>query len=73
MEDMIYNTTLLFLIASNILRFMYWILKCRKMKGVCESRACRFREYCPRCSRLIEKEQIDELYRRIEQWEREES
>nr|WP_300661245.1 helix-turn-helix transcriptional regulator [uncultured Acetatifactor sp.] len=30
------------------------------------------KEYCPRCSRLIEKERIDELYRCIEQWEREE-
>jgi hypothetical protein len=30
------------------------------------------KEYCPRCSRLIEKEQINELYRCIERWEREE-
>ena len=32
-----------------------------------------FREYCPRCERKMEKEQIDELYRCIEQWEREET
>lgn len=72
MEDMIYNGTLLFLIVSNVWRFIYWMIKCRKMEGVCESGTCRFREYCPRCSRLIEKEQIDELYRCIERWEREE-
>lgn len=71
MEDMIYYVTVLFLAVANFIRFMYWLVKCRKIDYVCESAACRFSEYCPRRSRIAEKEQMEELHRCIVQLEKE--
>lgn len=71
MEDMIYNVTLLFLAVANFIRFMYWLVKCRKIDYVCEGAACRFSGCCPRRSRMAEKEQMEELHRYIAQWEKE--
>ncbi|MCM1064689.1 MAG: hypothetical protein NC420_09515 [Eubacterium sp.] len=57
----------IFLITGNIVRFIYW-LKCFKIKQ-CQNTQCRYRQYGSKWIETYSQEDIENLYKVIEQYE----
>ncbi len=56
----------IYLIAGNAIRFINWI-KCRKVSQ-CRSTQCCYRRYCGNWIETYTQEDIDELYKMLEEF-----